>query len=68
MRTPKDVKLFDGHVSCYPAEPDDMGGGFPVISVEATIYGPKDLRKMIKALQKREQWIAKQAEKYGGER
>lgn len=66
-RTPKEVFTYDGSIECHPWEPDDKGGGFPVIHIEATIYGPKDLRRAIRALKSREKWITNQAKKYGGE-
>lgn len=67
IRKPKNVGGHEWDVECYSWDPDDHGGGFPVVRIDATIYGPKQLDKLIKAALKCREWIAHQAKKHGGE-
>lgn len=57
MRTPKDV----AGVTCFPLEPDDKGGGFACVEVNAEIYDEKQLNRLIRTLEKRRKWIAWQS-------
>lgn len=66
-RCPNQISGHAFTVDCVPWDPDEHGGGFPVVQVNATIYGPDGLDKLIKALERRRKWLTWNAEKYGGE-
>jgi len=55
--------MSDISVDVYPWEPDDHGGGFPFISVDATIYTEKDLDKLITVLLKKRTLLRRQLKK-----
>lgn len=65
MRIPNDVTFNDVEVDFHPFDPDDMGGGAPAITVQATIYNVKELDKLVKTLQKRRAWLARMNKVYG---
>jgi hypothetical protein len=59
MRTPSDLKLFDGSAECLPEEYDDMGGGSYGVQINAFIYDSKDIKKLKRWLEKAERWIVR---------
>ncbi len=67
IRKPKEIVLFDGSAKCVSEDYDDMGGGAFCIEVDCpSLYTTKDVRKLIKWLEKASVWIERK-EKYGVE-
>lgn len=59
--------MSDTYIEKHPWEPDDMGGGFPCLQVEATIYEEEELDALIMKLLKHRPWLRKQILKCAGE-
>ena len=47
-------------IELHPWEPDDHGGGFACITIEATIYSEDELDKTISALLKKRKGLRRQ--------
>lgn len=47
-------------LECFPWEPDDKGGGFACIEVNAEIYEEKEIDTLIKQLLNKRRWLRKQ--------
>lgn len=51
---------MDLDIEQHPWEPDDKGGGFACIHVEADVYSEKDLDKLIVAIIRQRKWLRRQ--------
>lgn len=61
---PKKIVLWDGDAQCHSEDYDDHGGGAFNVQVDcASLYDSKNIRKLIKWLEKAEKWMAHK-EKY----
>ncbi len=64
MRKPPIKNVWEGVLECRSEDPDDMGGGCYCVILDCpSIYSSKEVRKVIKWLEKAEKWIAAK-EKY----
>lgn len=64
MRKPVKRFFHDGTAECRSEEYDDMGGGaFCVIVDCPSLYSHKEVRKLIKFLEKAEKWIKNKEDK-----
>lgn len=52
--------MSDCIIELHEWSPDDHGGGFACISVDATIYSEKELDQLIMALMKKRRGLRKQ--------
>lgn len=56
---PKKIILWDGSAECVSEDYDDHGGGAFNVRVDAdALYDAKNVRKLIKWLEKAEKWLA----------
>lgn len=63
MRKPEKKIVWDGELECIPEDYDDKGGGAFCVSLECpSLYSAKEVRKVIKWLEKAEKWIARKEE------
>lgn len=61
---PKKIILWDGDAQCQSEDYDDHGGGAFCVQVDcASLYDAKNVRKLIKWLEKAEKWM-EHKEKY----
>lgn len=51
---------MDCSIELHPWEPDEHGGGFACITVEATVYTEKELDKLIMMLLKKRKPLRRQ--------
>jgi hypothetical protein len=55
---PKKKIFWDGHAECISEDYDDHGGGAFNVRVDcASLYGAKEVRKLIKWLERAEKWM-----------
>lgn len=52
--------MMDCDIELHPWEPDDKGGGFACLTIEATIYTEKELEKVIVALMRKRKALRRQ--------
>jgi hypothetical protein len=58
MKKPKKIILWDGEAKCVNGEEDDHGGGADGVEIEFSyLYDAKNVRRLIKWLEKAEKWI-----------
>lgn len=55
---PKEIALWEGEAECISEDYDDKGGGAFCVKVDCpNIYDSRNVRKLIKFLEKAEKWM-----------
>jgi hypothetical protein len=58
-RKPGRKTVWEGHMECHTEDYDDKGGGAFCVEVDCpSLYTSKEVRKVIRWLEKAEKWIA----------
>ena len=58
IRKPSSLKVWEGTAECLNEDYDDLGGGAFCVQVDCpSLYEAKEVRKLIKWLEKAEKWM-----------